>query len=48
MIGACSIDRNDRGVLVCVGIGAVPGFIGGDGGGGEGGELEEGAGDRVK
>ena len=29
-------------VGVGVGIGAIPGFVGGDGGGGEGGELEEG------
>ena len=47
MISACSVDRDDRGVLVGIWVGAVPGFVGGDGGGGEGGELLEGAGDRV-
>ena len=29
-------------VLVGVGVGAVPGFVRGDGGGGEGGEMEGG------
>ena len=31
-IGAGSVDRDDHGVLVGIGIGAVPGFVGGDGG----------------
>ena len=33
-----AVDGDDRGVLVSVGVGAVPGFVGGDGGSGEGGE----------
>lgn len=35
-VGTRAIDRDDRGVLVGVGIGAIPGGVGGDGGGGEG------------
>ena len=41
-IGACSVYRNDRGVLVSVGIGAVPGFVGGDGGRWRGGRANGG------
>ncbi len=48
IFGAGFVDLYDRGVLVCVGVGAVPGFVGGDCGGGEGGEGIEGAGDRLR
>ena len=39
-VSAGFVDLYHRGVLVSVGVEAVPGFVGGDGG--EGGELEEG------
>ena len=35
-VSAGFVDRDDHGVLVGVGVGTVPGFVGGDCGGGEG------------
>jgi len=43
-----AVDLDYCGVLVGVGVGAVPGGVWGDCGCGEGGERMEGAGDRVR